>query len=442
MGCRLLVLKDGYNKRVPPISAKSALDRSIVPVSVGVSIVLMEVVSIDEVDHSIQLQFEVILNWMENRATYLNLKEKAALNKITDEDIKNLWLPLLIYTNTDQKKTTRLGEYGNGEWRTTVTITREADFTAANEDELDETNIFAGAENGLTMRQTYTHRFQCNYILSRYPFDTQVCTIKMNVPTLDRETVELIPRELVMEQAEEMTIFHIIDRQLVYRNTSQPQEGIFMFIVLKRKITSEMMTTYFPTMMLTAITFATTFFKPYFFEAALTVNLTTMLVMTTIFIAKMDRLPPTSDIKMIDVWLVMCQLVPFCEVVLLTAIEYNSTGEQNDSKEETKKINHHGETRVVKLDEKETKSVTNEKPEKAWSGDDGNEYKLSKSWVPSLKSIRKFICQNEFVNISICLHVMINQIFRDALSPNHGCSRLCRLLSSCCQLLSRLQFHH
>ena len=72
MGCKLLVLKDSYNKGVPPISAKSALDRTIVPASVGVSIVLMEVVSIDEVDHSIQLQFEVILTWKENRATYLN----------------------------------------------------------------------------------------------------------------------------------------------------------------------------------------------------------------------------------------------------------------------------------------------------------------------------------------------------------------------------------
>merc|ERR1712155_463813 len=108
----------------------------------------------------------------------------------------------------------------------------------------------------------------------------------------------------VMEQEEEMTIFHIIDRQLVYRDVTQPQDGVFMFIVLKRKITSEMMTTYFPTIMLTAITFATTFFKPYFFEAALTVNLTTMLVMTTIFLFKMDRLPPISDIKMINVWLV------------------------------------------------------------------------------------------------------------------------------------------
>ena len=64
------------------------------------------------------------------------------------------------------------------------------------------------------------------------------------------------------------------------------------------------------------------FFKPVFFEAALSVNLTTMLVMTTIFISKMEGLPPTSATKMIDYWLVLCQLVPFAQVVLLTAMEF------------------------------------------------------------------------------------------------------------------------
>ena len=53
----------------------------------------------------------------------------------------------------------------------------------------------------------------------------------------------------------------------------------------------------------------------------MSVNLTTMLVMTTIFISKMEGLPPTSDIKMIDIWLVLCQMVPFAEVVLLTSME-------------------------------------------------------------------------------------------------------------------------
>ena len=97
----------------------------------------------------------------------MNLKEKTALNKMTEEDMKRLWLPLLICTNTDHKKTTRLGEYGNGEWSTTITVTREANFTRAGLEEIDEAVIFAGAENGLTMRQTYTHRFQCNYLFSR-----------------------------------------------------------------------------------------------------------------------------------------------------------------------------------------------------------------------------------------------------------------------------------
>ena len=90
------------------------------------------------------------------------------------------------------------------------------------------------------------------------------------------------------------------------------------------------MTTYFPTLLLIAITFATTFFKPFFFEAALNVNLTTMLVMTTIFISKMEGLPPTSDIKMIDIWLVLCQMVPFTEVVLLTAMEYQRDDETTE----------------------------------------------------------------------------------------------------------------
>ena len=145
----------------------------------------------------------------------------------------------------------------------------------------------------------------------------------MAVGSMDKETVNLVPGLLEMNQTVDMPIFQIIGWKLNDNNLSKEKQGISMMIVMKRKITSEMMTTFFPTLLLTAITFATTFFKPFFFEAALSVNLTTMLVMTTIFISKMEGLPPTSDIKMIDIWLVLCQMVPFAEVVLLTAMEYH-----------------------------------------------------------------------------------------------------------------------
>merc|ERR1712213_236554 len=115
-----------------------------------------------------------------------------------------------------------------------------------------------------------------------------------------------------------MTCFSILNREL----KQGLENRIQMLVVFRRKIMNEMMTTYFPSVLLMMITYATTFFKPFFFEAALSVNLTTMLVMTTIFISKMEGLPPTSATKMIDYWLILCQLVPFAEVVLLTAMEY------------------------------------------------------------------------------------------------------------------------
>lgn len=61
-------------------------------------------------------------------------------------------------------------------------------------------------------------------------------------------------------------------------------EGIKMEIKFKRRLTNEILTTYLPSVLLLLITFATTHFKQFYFEAALTVNVTIMLVNTTLFI--------------------------------------------------------------------------------------------------------------------------------------------------------------
>ena len=58
--------------------------------------------------------------------------------------------------------------------------------------------------------------------------------------------------------------------------------------------------------------------------------LTTMLVMTTIFISKMEGLPPTSDTKIIDYWLILCPLI---QVVLVTIKEYLKEEEQENTLE-------------------------------------------------------------------------------------------------------------
>ena len=127
----------------------------------------------------------------------------------------------------------------------------------------------------------------------------------MSVGYADGNYVRLIPEALDFElNATELTQFTIIGITTGF--VHEEAASLKTTIRLRRKITSEMMTTYLPSVLLMTITFATTFFKPLFFEAALSVNLTTMLMMTTIFLCKMES----------------PQLVPLTELVLLTVKEY------------------------------------------------------------------------------------------------------------------------
>ena len=48
----------------------------------------------------------------------------------------------------------------------------------------------------------------------------------------------------------------------------------------------------------------------------------------------MEKLPSTSYIRLVDIWLITGQLVPFIEVILSTAIELKRDGLTT--------INHHG----------------------------------------------------------------------------------------------------
>ena len=67
MGCKVLVLKEGYNKKVPPVGMAGKEVKTIRKVSVTTSLIQHKVVAIHEEDHSIEFQFQITLEWRENR---------------------------------------------------------------------------------------------------------------------------------------------------------------------------------------------------------------------------------------------------------------------------------------------------------------------------------------------------------------------------------------
>ena len=115
-------------------------------------------------------------------------------------------------------------------------------------------------------------------------------------------------------------------------------KGISVSFTFGRRLLGTILTVYLPTVLLNVIGHATNFFKPFFFEAVVTVNLTgnfltlpleesaeflfeAMLVLTTMFINVSNNLPKTSYVKMIDVWLIFNLLLPFIEVLVHTYLD-------------------------------------------------------------------------------------------------------------------------
>ena len=65
------------------------------------------------------------------------------------------------------------------------------------------------------------------------------------------------------------------------------------------------------------------------FQAVITVNLTSMLVLTTMFINVSNNLPKTSYMKMMDVWLLFNLLYPFIIVLLHTYMDTLRTDDED-----------------------------------------------------------------------------------------------------------------
>merc|ERR1719233_1996921 len=108
-------------------------------------------------------------------------------------------------------------------------------------------------------------------------------------------------------------------------------------ITLGRRLLSVMTTVYLPTLLLNIIGHITHYFKPFFFESALAVNLTVMLVLTSMLISVVESLPQTAYIKMVEIWLIFNLLLPFTDVLLHTTIDY-----LRSDLEEKRVINKHG----------------------------------------------------------------------------------------------------
>ena len=323
--CTLLTLMDGYNKKYPA--------RGITTVSISLDI--YDILDIKELEMAYKIYLKVEMIWYDSRILFRNLKLKQENNQLSATEIKKIWTPELLFLNSEQGSI-EAGQRNNiakSEFsgRGYVDIIRKGKSQKNALEELDEDYVYPGAENPIRMENWMFVILDCKFHLEMYPFDNQVCPIKLVKPVNH-------DAEFVMQWSKSPHLHttnllqYEVSNNLKYNNTNATQNEIIVYIKLHRKLSFHIFNTYVPSFCLMMIALFTLFIDKSHFEVTIMVALTSMLVVYTLHQSISANLPQTSYMKMIDIWLVSGLIVPFLIIAILVIMDYMI---QRESKEVT-----------------------------------------------------------------------------------------------------------
>ena len=338
INCDFLIFHNAYLKEIPPSPSKKSRMKTL---EVKVKVNLLSILEITEVENSIELQFGLHISWLDSRLQMKNLQADKNLNTLTEAHRNKIWIPELVFHNTQSKQKTLVDK------DSFVTIDRVNKFVRNKKSELQNTYIYKGSENPLTIARVYNVRFLCEFDMSIFPFDTQNCSIVMVMAGNSGKFVHLVIDQFKYLGPVDLTQYFVksinSNITIVEDGTVEDQVLAVEFrVIFGRRILGTFLTTYLPTIIICIASFSTNYFKDFFFEAIVTVNLTALLVLTTLFLSVSNSLPKTAYIKMMDIWLIFNLFIPFAEVLLHTYINTYYDGDA---------VNHHGQTRVVQVQE-------------------------------------------------------------------------------------------
>nr|XP_053657227.1 LOW QUALITY PROTEIN: uncharacterized protein LOC128706291 [Cherax quadricarinatus] len=308
INCNFLQIPSGYSVDMPPPKEQNAA----VPVYIFV-----EITSVRRLDiMSFKIALDVILSlfWRDGRLTMRNLREDFNLNKVQDH--KNVWMPRLQMEDGSRSLADLL-------LRSELLMVQRDGRPAIDDDvRLFEDDVYLGSENTLVLRQVFTVDFTCQFLLQRYPFDSQMCSVAFSL-------VNVAPSVAVLLKHEDGVSFTGLRRLLEYEvtnfNMTQLQNPLMssqrMFLELKNLVGYYISSVYIPTLLLLIICYLTLFFDINDFSDRVMVSLTSLLVLAALFSQTSQAIPKTAYLKLIDVWFVFLIVVEFTVVLILVITE-------------------------------------------------------------------------------------------------------------------------
>ena len=300
---------------VPPYDLSEK--NEIVRTEILATVTIIDVFDISEPDNLFEIYFFLKLKWKDFYLKYAFLKNENDVNFLSPN---RTWTP-----NVQFFQIRNYFDFGSNFF-----VEKNSSFKPFLSGGLSSLNVrelYNGKEHFLNLVIKKRAQFICKFSnIKNYPFGKQKCTMGFYVEGNANNLTMVIPKDLIGEQG--MYIGEYLLENWDYMNYTEKytgEKGVIVTMVLTRNILSIFMVTYLPTILMNIINQATNHINgDSKYDLIITVNITSMMVLASIYLSVSTSLPKTPNIKPVEIWLLANLIYPFLVIICNIFLQVHS----------------------------------------------------------------------------------------------------------------------
>ena len=268
--CSQMKTFEGYSKLFVPKPIKNQTKFQL-----NVSLSFEKIVSIDEFEGKFRAKMIITRMWFNPDLQYFNLKKDPNQNQLSEEEKDMIWIPWTVFHNVEHEK-----DVLRTDQVPTVKIVPNADFEfkMSENTHFEKARIFDGSTNFLNYTIEYLVNLICDFDMAWYPFDQQVCTLKLYH---SEDSLMVNPVEL-QYVGPKVLPQHFVIKTVYCSKIVNGKPGAIAEIHLGRPLFGSIITIYIPTSTFVVLCQLVGVFKDEYLDMVIGVNITLLLVFATL----------------------------------------------------------------------------------------------------------------------------------------------------------------
>ena len=311
-GCEMIQLPRNYtySPDMPPSKPKREGEEVVFPpVDVKTTVTVQNIISLDEESSTIMLKFSVQYEWLDHHLSYNFLHKDHRDN--AHKNLKDkIWTPSIHLAMRKDQRSIEINTIYTIKKLGKANVVGGMDLLTSNE-------TYSGADNPIMLYSVYQGDFICTFLgIDRYPFDIEHCSVEFYISGHNNKLARLIPSKITDIGPFTVGQYDVVRWRLEEtEGLSAGKKGLKMTVDLGRNIVSIIMVTFLPTVLMNLVNQATNYTQDNF-DLVITVNITCMMVLASIYISVSNSLPVTAAMKNIEIWLIFNLAYPVMVILV------------------------------------------------------------------------------------------------------------------------------